>query len=511
MTVLSHHRDSFPVTKRRLVAAALCLSFGLTGSAFAANDTDTAIPAIRAEIIKRHDESIARLREWLAVPAVAAENLNYPAGPEQMAKLASDAGFQHVEIIPTDGKPGVFATLDAGAERTVALYFLYDVKQYDASEWSSPPLEGHLVDKPGFGKVIIGRGAVNQKGPQSALLAALHAIRGAGQKLPVNLVLVAEGEEEIGSPHIGQFVLQPRVREALSKSIGIFAAYPLQGPDGTVTINLGAKGIVEVELVASGKEWGRGPSKDIHSSYKAMVDSPVWHLVNALSSMVTEDGNTITIDNFPATPALSERDRAMIANAVKERSEEKMKTLFGVTRWIDDLSWQQANERLVSQPTLNIEGIFAGYTGEGGKTVLPTRATAKLDLRLPPGITSDSAVDALKKHLANHGYGDIQVTQSGGYNATTTSPDAPLIQAQIAALRKEGIEPVLWPRGAGSFPGYIFSDPPLSLPVGLAGVGHGGAQHAPDEYFVIESTNPRIKGYDDAVSAYVDYLFELAK
>lgn len=488
-----------------LVAAGM-LTAGAAAAAQAQPDP------IRAEIAKRHDEAVKRLRDWIALPSVAAEDMNYPAGAEYMARLARDAGFQHVEVIPTSGKPGVFATLDAGAKKTVALYFLYDVKQFDASEWSSPPLEGRLVDKPGFGKVMIGRGAVNQKGPEAAFLAALHAIRGAGKKLPVNLVLVAEGEEEIGSPHISQLVYEPRVKAALSKSMGVFAPYPLQGPDGAVTVNLGAKGMFEVELVSSGEKWGHGPTKDIHSSYKAMVDSPVWHLVKALSTLVSEDGNTITIDNYPKAAPLSAEDKALIAKATQVRSEAAMKKLFGVNRWIDDLPWREANERLVSQPTVNIEGIVAGYTGPGGKTVLPHRASAKLDFRLTPGMKAADALAALKAHLAKHGFGDIEVlNETGGYSATTTSSSARLVQAQIAALRKEGIEPLLWPRGAGSFPGYIFSDPPLSLPVALVGVGHGGQQHAPDEYFVIESSNPKIKGFDDAVAAYVDYLYELAK
>src|SRR5437660_6524369 len=114
-----------------------------------------------------------------------------------MIKLAQDAGFQKATRVDTDGKPGVFATLDAGAAKTVGLYFMYDVKQFDPAEWTSSPTDAQIVDKPGFGKVMVGRGAVNQKGPESAFLAALHAIKAAGKKLPVNLVLVAEGEEEI--------------------------------------------------------------------------------------------------------------------------------------------------------------------------------------------------------------------------------------------------------------------------------------------------------------------------
>src|SRR5215475_12614989 len=154
-------------------------SLGISNHSCSASDN---FADIRSEITKRHDEAVKRLRDWIALPSIAAEDRNYPAGAEYMAQLARDAGFQHATIINTDGKPGVFATLDAGAAKTVGLYFMYDVKQFDPSEWTSPPLEARLVEKPGFGKVMIGRGAVNQKGPEAALLAALHAIRGGGKK-----------------------------------------------------------------------------------------------------------------------------------------------------------------------------------------------------------------------------------------------------------------------------------------------------------------------------------------
>src|SRR5437588_9423665 len=267
---------TFFSTKRAAIAA-LAILFSATAM-YAADD----FADIKREIAKRHDEAVKRLQDWIALPSIAAENRNYPAGAELMAKLARDAGFQQATVINTDGKPGVFATLDAGAAKTVGLYFMYDVKQFDPAEWTSPPLEARLVDKPGLGKVIIGRGAVNQKGPEAAFLAALHAIRGAGKKMPVNLVMVAEGEEEIGSPHIGQLVHRPEVEAALRKTVGVFMPFAMQDLDGVVTVNLGAKGIVELELVSSGEKWGRGPAKDIHSSLKAMVDSPAWHLVKAL-------------------------------------------------------------------------------------------------------------------------------------------------------------------------------------------------------------------------------------
>ena len=474
-----------------------------------ADETD--LSDVRREVVKRHDEAVKRLRDWIATPAIAAEDLGYPRGAEFMAQFARDAGFQRVEVLETDGKPGVFATLDAGARTWVGLYFMYDVKQFDPSEWSAPPLEARIVDRPDVGRVMMGRGAVNQKGPQAALLAALHAIRGAGRKLPVNLVLVAEGEEEIGSPHIGQLVHRPEVEAALRRTIGVFMPSAAQGLDGVVTVSLGAKGIVELELVSSGETWGRGPAKDIHSSLKAMVDSPVWHLVKALDTLVSDDGNTVTIDGYPKPRPPTAEEKAMVAEASRRRDEATMKAQLGVQHWIGDLPFVEANQRLVSQPTVNIEGIVGGYTGPGGKTVLPHRAAAKLDLRLVPDMTFDAAVAALKAHLARRGFGDIEVNVTGGYDPTSTPASAPLIQAQIAVLKRAGIDPVLWPRNAGSYPGYVFTGPPLNLASAHFGLGHGSGAHAPDEYYVIESTNPRIQGFDGAVMSFVEYLYELGR
>ena len=469
------------------------------------------LSAIKVEITKRHDEAVKRLQDWIRQVSIAAENRGYPDGAEYMAKLAREAGFQYATVINTDGKPGVFARLDAGAPKTVGFYFMYDVKQFDPAEWTSPPTEARIVDKPPLGKVIVGRGAVNQKGPEAAVLAALHAIRGARRKMPVNLVLVAEGEEEVGSPHIPQLVRRPEVLAALGKSVGVFMPSASQDLDGVVTVSLGAKGVIEVELVSSGEKWGRGPAKDVHSSLKAMVDSPAWHLVKALNTLVSEDGNEVTVDNYPKPRPLSAEEKAMIQAVSRVRSEAQAKKLCSVQHWIDNLPWEQANERLESQPTANIEGLVGGYTGPGGKTILPHRAVAKMDFRLVPDMKAADALAAVRAHLARRGFGDIEVNMTGGYDPTSTSANSALIQAQFATYKNFGIDPLLWPRNAGSYPGYVFTGEPLKLPSGHFGLGHGSGAHAPDEYYVIESANPSIHGFDGAVMSFVEYLYELAK
>src|ERR1700674_3933119 len=476
------------------VAGAATLSWPHRSYAAAAD-----LDAINAEITKRHDESVKRLQTWIRQPSIAAENRGMNEGCELTMNMLREAGFGQVSKISTDGQPGIFATLDAGAPRTIGLYFMYDVKQADPAEWSSPPFDAALVDKPGLGKVVMGRGAVNQKGPEATFIAALHAIRGAGKKPPVNLVMVAEGEEEIGSPHFPQIVRRPEVIAALRKCSGIFMPSAEQDLDGKVTMTLGAKGVIELELVSSGEKWGRGPRKDVHSSTKAMLDSPAWHLVEALVTLVSADGNTPAIDGFAdkARP-LSDTEKKMIAEAARRLDENVAKKQLSVDHWMHDVSYQEALERLQSRPTVNIEGLVGGYTGPGGKTILPHRAVAKLDLRLVPDMKADEALAALKAHLAKRGFGDIEVNMTGGYDTNSTSADASLIRAQVAFYRGQGIDPIILPRSAGSWPGYVFTGDPLHLPAGHFGMGHGSGAHAPDEYFVVQSTNPNMQGIGSA-------------
>ena len=496
--------------RREFVRTTSLAAAGVALSRFAGAENADLKP-VYAEVDKRHDEAVKRLQAWIRQPSIAAENRGMNEGCQMMMDLLRDAGFQRVEKVPTDGQPGVFATYDAGAPKTIGIYFMYDVKQVDPSEWSSPPFDAALVDKPGFGKVIVGRGAVNQKGPESAFLAALHAIHGAGRKSPVNFVFVAEGEEEIGSPHFPQVVRRPDTTAALRKCTGIFMPSASQDPDGQVTTTFGAKGVIECELVSSGEKWGRGPSHDVHSSLKAMVDSPAWHLVEALASLVGPDGNTIAIEHYKdEVRAISPAEKAMCVDAAKRMSESMQRKQLGVQHWMKDVTYEQALEMLVSQPTVNIEGLVGGYTGPGGKTVLPHRAVAKLDLRLVPDMTAKKSLERVKAHLAKHGFGDIEVNMTGGYDPTSTPYGASIIRAEETVYKREGITPIKLPRNAGSWPGYVFTGEPLRLAAGHFGLGHGSGAHAPNEYYVIESSNPKVKGYDGAVKSFVDYLYELA-
>ncbi|MFZ4689143.1 MAG: M20/M25/M40 family metallo-hydrolase [Polymorphobacter sp.] len=498
------------LNRRHLLAGAALVGSGLAlpGRALAASGD---LKSIRAAVDRQLPENIARIQDWIKHPGIAAENWQMDMACNYTMGLLKDAGFQMVKKMPTDGQPGIFATLDAGAKRTVGIYFMYDVKQVNPAEWTTPPFDAVIGDKPGFGKVITGRGAINQKGPEAAFLAALHAFRAASKKLPVNLVLVAEGEEEIASPHFHQIVQAPEVMAALKKADGIIIPTAWQGRNGAVQINLGSKGPLEFQLIASGEKWGRGPKGDIHSSQHAHVDSPVWHLVQALNTLVAADGHTPAIDGwFDNVRPLTAREKELIAASAKASNEDEAKLALGVKAWINDEPWQTSLERLASQPTVNIQGLVAGYTGQGGKTVLPGRAEAKLECRLVPNQTAREAETKLRAHLQKRGFGDIEVNVSGGYDPTETAETSRVIRAQQAVYARAGVQQTLYPRNAGSWPGSVFTQPPISLPAGQFGLGHGSGAHAPNEYFVIESSNPKVQGLAGCTMGFVDFLYEMA-
>jgi acetylornithine deacetylase/succinyl-diaminopimelate desuccinylase-like protein len=508
---MSDERDR-DLSRREFVQGTVTgLALAAVPAAVLAAGRDADKGAVLAQIPNMHAENLKRLQDWIALPSIAAENRNFPQGPDYMAKLALDAGFTGVKLIPTSGKPGVFGKIDAGARTTLALYFMYDVKQFVPEEWSSPPLEGRLVQKAGLGTVCMGRGAVNQKGPENSFLSALMAFKAAGKKLPVNLVLVCEGEEEIASPHFREVIANPEVQSELKKCIGVFMPEAGQDRDGGVQVSLGAKGVVELELISSGEKWGRGPGHDVHSSLEAQVDSPTWHLVQALNTLIEKDGHTPAVEGFfdKAKPLTAAQEQMIREHAAKT-AEATVQQSLGVQHWVHDKNWLDSLMLLESRPTINIEGLVAGYTGPGGKTVLPHKAVAKIDMRLVPDMTAADTLAKLKAHLAKHGFADIEVNMSGGYDPTQTDPAGKLIQTQIATYRKLGLDPQLWPRSAGSWPGYVFTDAPLKLPAGHFGLGHGTGAHAPDEYYLIESTNPKVQGLDGAIGSFVEYLYALA-
>ncbi len=464
---------------------------------------------VYAHIDENLEQHVAEIQRWIRQPSVSAQDI----GIRDMATMLRDdllgLGFAEAELVETDGHPGVWGYYDAGAEKTLLLYMMYDVQPVDPEDWRSPPFDAELVDHE-LGTVLMGRGATNQKGPQRAFLNAVQSIINVDGKLPVNLMVAAEGEEELGSPHYPQIVDQ--YEERMRQADGAIFPFNSQRPDGTLAMILGVKGIIYFELEAKGGQHGGPTTAEIHGSYKASVDSPVWRLVQALASMVSEDGNTILIPGYydGLRPITDEEQRLMNAVLANLNDEVTRKTL-GVERWIDGMHPEAAELERLFQTTLNIDGIWAGYTGPGTKTILPHMATAKVDSRLPPGLDPGDALARIRAHLDANGFADIEMRVLSSYPAAQTSVEAPMVQAAVSVGNKYVSDMIVNPRVAGSAPFYQFTER-LGIPMVPYGIGFGSGAHAPDEIMLIEpKEGVPVAGLAEVEKSYVDFLYALAQ
>jgi acetylornithine deacetylase/succinyl-diaminopimelate desuccinylase-like protein len=497
-----------------LVLAAVIAAPAIAQDAF----SSASIPAYRGKHadVYRHidanlDSHVKNLQRWVRQRSISAQNDGIRNMAEMLRTDLLSLGFKEAELVPTTGHPGVFGFYDAGAKKTLVVYMMYDVQPVEPADWRVPPFDGSLVDHD-LGRVLMARGATNQKGPERAFLNALESIRAVKGTLPVNLLVVAEGEEELGSPHYPEVI--DRYESRLRNAQGVFFPMNGQNAGGAVTINLGVKGIVYFELEASGNARG-GPTKaEVHGSLKAITDSPVWRLTQALATLTSPDGNTIRVKGYhdAIRPPTAEEQRlvsGMLANW--SAGEPGMRKGLGIEKWIDGLAGRDSLMRYLFQTTLNIDGIWGGYTGEGVKTILPHKATAKLDSRLVPDQTPDGALALIRKHLDEHGFQDITIRKLSGYPPAQTSVEAPLVRAGISVYNKYGFAPSVAPRLAGSAPYYVFTDR-LRLPLLAGGIGHGSGAHAPNEYMVIEpKSGSKIAGLADIEKFYVDLLYALAE
>ncbi len=453
-------------------------------------------------------EHLAAIQRWLRQPSISAQNDGIQEMAEMLRQDLAHMGFAEAELVPTDGHPGVWGYYDAGAEKTLVVYLMYDVQPVNPDDWQSPPFAAQLVDHE-LGKVIMARGATNQKGPERAFLNALESIIAVDRTLPVNIMVAAEGEEELGSPHYAQII--DAYIDRLTTADAVLFPFNSQTARGQVNMILGVKGIVYFEMISQGGDWGGPTQAEIHGSYKAIVDSPVWRLVQALSTLVTPDGNTILVPGYYDGIRPPNLEESRLINAgLAQWDDEQLQQLLQVSRWVDDKAGVDTILELLYQPTLNIDGIWSGYTDEGVKTILPDRAAAKVDSRLPPDLDPDEALAKIRAHLDAKGFADIEIRKLGGYPASQTSVEAPAVQAAISVFMKYASDISVQPRVAGSAPFYQFTER-LGLPLAPAGMGFGTGAHAPNEIMLIEPADGvPVAGLADVEKAYADFIYALA-
>lgn len=425
------------------------------------------------------DDTLHKLARWSAQPSISTENV----GLEEMAELAAEdlrrSGFD-VAIHQTEGHPVVLATAGPHGAPTLLIYNHYDVQPTgDPAEWTvTKPFEPLVRD----GKMY-GRGVADTKSNIVSRLDALEAIKAVNGSLPIRVVWLLEGEEEIGSLHLDKFLMEHRDELKADGCIWEFGGYDW---DHVPNITLGLKGMLCVELVAN------AANRDLHSGTAAHVPSPVWRLVWALNSLKTPDGK-IHIPGFYDKVAVPTQAQEALLDKMPDDTERECIN-WGLDSFINGMKGKDVLRASNFAPTANILGIEAGYNGPGTKTVLPKTAHAKMDIRLVPNQDPEEVFQSLTRFLKEGGFDDVEVRRienEGDLLPGISDPTSPFIQTVIQALREvSGKEPIVTPSSGGSGPVGAFVLPaPRGLGLQIAAIGTGYPDtraHGPNENIRLE-------------------------
>ncbi len=462
------------------------------------------------EVDRNYERHLERIQRLVRQPSVSPLNMGVRECADLVKEMLFEIGCSYVSLVETKGNPVVYGEYNSNAERTVLVYLMYDTMPADEEGWIVDPFEGKVVKTDYFGETLVARGAVNSKGPLGAFLNAVESIKNAGKELPVNLIFVAEGEEELGSRNLPSFI--EAYQDKLKKADVVFFPFPSENRKGKPIIHLGVKGIVYFELELSGENWGKGPTKfGIHGSNKAWVDSPVWRFIHALATMTSEDGNKVLIEGFYDKVAVpTDEDLYLLEKLSETFDEEAVKEQLQIKHFIDDKQGVEALKLYLFSPTLNINGIWGGYTQVGTKTLLPSKVTAKVDVRLVPNMKVEDIIPMIRKHLDSKGFKEVEIRLlERGYNPARMSYKDKYVKALIKTIEYFGKKPELWPTLAGSAPFSLFHDSPLNLPFIVGGLGHGGLAHSPNEYLVVGEGGPT-SGLRTMENSFVKLLYDIA-
>ncbi|HEV3058621.1 MAG TPA: M20/M25/M40 family metallo-hydrolase [Vicinamibacterales bacterium] len=483
---------------------------------------------VYAYIDEHIDDHVTSLQKWIRQPSISNSGEGIPESAEMVKGFFEQLGCQQSTVYDVGitewgapGNPVVYARCDEGAPRTIAIYWQYDtmpITQPDA--WIAPPFEGRLIEQPPFKKVLIGRGATNSKGPEMAQLNALLSIKAVTGKLPVNVVFVAEGDEERMDVGVRKFVKDhPELFRNVDALIGESGT---QAPSGSAGVGGGSEGCVYFELTTSGKSWGRGPvQSDIHGSNKRAVDSPAWRHMKMLASLVSDDGNTPLVKGFmDGLEQLSEKESTQLKNAAAKTDMKVAATNLGVARFIADDPFTMLKMSRYGT-SFNLDGIWGGnmYAGGAG-AILPNKITSKHNIRYVPKMNGLQIVKRIREQLDRNGYKDVELKVIGDVPWSKMSYDTDIARAMTQMYEQFNIphgQPAEYASILGGYwPSYLFSNQevgervaPVSMPIGMGGAGHGGNAHAANEYFVIEGAG-KVYGMAGAEKAQATIVYNFA-
>jgi len=476
------------------------LGINPNGTSNAGPDESKAPPELKKvfDYIDAHiDDHVENLQKWIQQPSISNSGEGIPESAEMVKGFFDKLGCQTTRVIDvgiteygTPGNPVVYAKCDEGAPKTVAIYWQYDTMPVTQPDlWVAPPFEGRIIPgkdagAPNIPRVLLGRGATNSKGPEMAQLNALMAYKQVNGKLPVNLIFIAEGDEERMDIGLRKFFADHS--DLLKEADALYAGGP-------------SEGCVYVELTTSGKSWGHGPTvSDIHGSYKRSVDSPAWRHIKMLGSLVSDDGNTPKIDGFfDNMEPLTAKETELLKSSSAKMNLKAAAENVGVARFIsDDPFTMQKMQRYGT--SFNLDGIWGGnmYAGGAG-AILPNKITSKHNFRYIPNMKGTDIVKKLRAQLDKNGYKDVELKLIGDVPWAKMSYDSDIAKAIMQTFDEFGInyqkpleeETIL----GGYWPAYLFSNQQVGdrvvdvkMPIAAGGAGMGGRAHAANEYYIIE-------------------------
>jgi acetylornithine deacetylase/succinyl-diaminopimelate desuccinylase-like protein len=439
-------------------------------------------------LLQHRERLLEDYRDFLRQPSVAATGQGIVEMAAMVARRMASLGAD-VKVVPTEGNapPVVWAELGDG-DKTLLIYNHYDVQPAEPLElWESPPFEPTIRDGHMFA-----RGASDDKGELITRIHAIEAWRATQGELPFKIKWLIEGEEEIGSVHLHQWV--EGHKDWLAGCDGCLWEFGGFDEKGRFTLHMGVKGICYVQLRA------KSVDHDLHSSYGPLAPNAAWRLVWALNTIKDQDEN-ILIDGYrDYVREPTEAQMEMLRRMPFEEGE--IKKSWAISSFLKRRTGVDALKHYLFSPTATICGLTSGWQGQGTKTVLPAEASAKVDFRLVPDLTPEIVVDLLRKHLDKHGFSDVEIVSYSGYRAEFCNVEAPIVKAAArAAQRIYGQEPVMIPTSAGSGPMWSLSSFIGGVPVVCAGIAQADSRvHSPNE-------NVPLQNYFDGMR-YVGALFE---
>ena len=475
---------------------------------------------IYAYIDKNIDQHVVNLQKWIQQPSISNTGEGIQESAEMVKGFFDQLGCQQTKVYDVgttewgqQGNPVVYAKCDEGAKKTIAVYWMYDTMPVTQPDlWKAPPFEGRLVAQAPYKKVLIGRGAVNSKGPEMAMWNALMSMKAVTGKLPVNIIFIAEGDEERMDMGYRQFM---KDHKDLFKGVDAMYTFGFQAPNGSARGLSGSEGCVFIELTTSGKSWGRGPDySDIHGGFSRSVDSVAWRHIAMLNTLYDGETHRSKVKGFyDNIEPISAANDAKLHAAAKNYDLKKAAENLGVGRFISDDPYEVL--KMSSYGTsFNIDGIWGGNMFAGGSgAILPNKIVSKHNIRYVPNMSGTDIVAKIRKHLDEHGYKDVQINLVGDVPWAKTSSDTEIGRSVNSMFDMFNIThaPVTTDQNimGGYWPAYLFSGFAVSVPIMGGMVGMGGNAHAANEYYVIEGAG-KVYGIAGAEKSVATALYNFA-